>query len=254
MRTQARERGAALVTGASRGIGREIAVLLANRGHAVAIHYRNSAPDAREVVRRIRADGGKATHLQADLSEECESIALVTKAEQELGPLEILVNNAGGTRDRLVLSMKEADWDAMWRTNLTSARMLCRQALDSMRPRTYGRIVNLSSVVGVTGNAGQANYAAAKSAVLGLTRGLAILAAPYGITVNCVVPGYIHTDATSHLDAGQRAAWIDRIPMCRAAEPIEVAEVVTFLASEHAGYVTGQSIAVDGGLLARSES
>jgi 3-oxoacyl-[acyl-carrier protein] reductase len=243
----------ALVTGASRGIGKIVALQLAACGYAVGVNYRVSQREAEEVARAITCRQGRAAILQADVSVVEQAAALVRRAEEELGPLEVLVNNAGITRDRLLLQMSEQDWDATWLTNLDGPRAVARSALRSMKVRGNGRIINLGSVVGVTGNAGQANYAAAKAAVLGFTRQLAVEAAPYGVTVNCVVPGYIVTDATAHLTDGQQQDWLRRIPMRRAATPDEVADIIVFLSGAQASYITGQYIAVDGGLLAAAE-
>jgi 3-oxoacyl-[acyl-carrier protein] reductase len=242
--------GAALVTGASRGIGRVVATRLAALGLPVVVNYRQAEDEARSAVNAIRASGGTALALQADLSVPDEAAALVARCEFEVGPLAVVINNAGATRDRLALQMSEADWDFTWTTNLAGARAVGGAAARSMMQRGGGRIVNIASVVGVTGNAGQANYAAAKSAILGFTRQLAVLCAPSNVTVNCVIPGYIVTDATSHLTDDQRARWLARIPMGRYATPDEVADIVLFLAGSRASYVTGQCIAVDGGLLA----
>jgi 3-oxoacyl-[acyl-carrier protein] reductase len=190
--------------------------------------------------------------MQADLSSPTEARGLFKRAEEAAGPVAILVNNAGAIRDRLVIQTTESDWDATWTTNLLGARALAREAIAAMCRRRAGRIINISSVVGAAGNAGQANYAAAKSALMGLTRELAVLGAQQTVTVNCVVPGYIVTDATAHLTDTQRDAWLSRIPMGRYASPEEVADLVVFLASSAAGYITGQCIAVDGGFMARS--
>ncbi len=240
----------ALITGASRGIGRACASLLAAHGVPVAINYRNAEGDATRLVEEIAASGGTAVALRGDVADPDQAMRLVDQADSKLGDIGILINNAGITRDRLLLQMTVEDWDATWCTDLAGSRAVARRALHSMVPRGSGRIINLSSVVGSTGNAGQANYAAAKSAVTGLTRQLAVEAAPGGVTVNCVVPGFITTDATAHLTGPQREAWLERIPMGRAAIAEEVAAMVVFLASDQAAYVTGQCIAVDGGLLA----
>jgi 3-oxoacyl-[acyl-carrier protein] reductase len=240
----------ALVTGASRGIGREVALLLAERQYRVAVHFRAARDEADRVVEDIRQRGAHAEAIQADLAVDAEAATLVERVENALGPLSVLVNNAGITRDRLLLQMSVEDWDATWCTDLAGARAVARAALRSMYARGYGRIVNVSSVVGATGNAGQANYAAAKSAIFGLTRELAVMAGPSGVTVNCVTPGYITTDATAHLTERQREAWFAQIPMGRAATARDVAELVVFLTGDSAAYITGQCIAVDGGLLA----
>lgn len=240
----------ALVTGASRGIGKAVALRLASQGLAVAINYKSSSEDAESVVRCIENAGGRAVALQADMAIPTEAAALVARAETALGPLQILVNNAGITRDRLLVQMTLEDWDATWCTDLSGARTLSRVALAAMKSRGAGSIVNVSSVVGVTGNAGQANYAAAKSAVLGLTRDLAVQAACYNVRVNCVVPGYIVTDATSHLTEPQRQIWMSQIPMGRFATVDEVVGIIVFLTGADSSYLTGQCIAVDGGFLA----
>jgi 3-oxoacyl-[acyl-carrier protein] reductase len=246
--------GSALVTGASRGIGREIALRLAAAGWPVAVNYRAARSEAEAVVAEIEANGGRAVALQADVSVPGDAAGLVARSEDALGPLAITVNNAGITRDRLLLQMSEDDWDAIWMTDLAGPRALAHAAVKRMSLRGAGRLVNVASVVGVSGNAGQANYAAAKSALLGLTRELAISCGASGITVNAVVPGYIVTDATAHLNDQQRRQWLTRIPLGRFAEPSEAAEIVVFLCGESAGYVTGQCIAVDGGFLAAQGS
>lgn len=242
--------GAALVTGASRGIGRHVALRLADCGYAVGVNFRGSVREAEDVVRAVAERGGRALSLQADLGVPEQAAQLVQRTEQELGPIEVLVNNAGITRDRLLLQMAEEDWDATWLVDLAGARAVARAALRSMRTRKRGRIVNVGSVVGATGNAGQSNYAAAKSALMGLTRELALQGARHGVTVNCVIPGYIITDATAHLTDEQQEAWLSRIPMHCYAGPADVAAVVMFLLMEDAWYITGQCLAVDGGLLA----
>jgi 3-oxoacyl-[acyl-carrier protein] reductase len=241
---------AALVTGASRGIGREIALLLADKQYVVGVHFRVARAEAEDVVREIERRGSVAVAIQADLAVAAEAASLVARAEEVLGPLAVVVNNAGITRDRLLVQMSFEDWDATWCTDLAGARTVARAALERMSERRYGRIVYVSSVVGATGNAGQANYAAAKSAIFGLTRAMAVASASSGVTVNCVTPGYITTDATAHLTDQQRDKWFERIPMGRPATARDVAELVVFLAGDGAGYITGQCIAVDGGLLA----
>lgn len=244
--------GAALVTGASRGIGKIVALRLAQSGVPVAVNYRQASSEADAVVGAIREGGGEAVALQADVSKPGEARTLVARAEEALGPLSIVVNNAGITRDRLVVQMSETDWDDIWNTDLAGPRTVALAALEHMGGSGRGCIVNVGSVVGSTGNAGQANYAGAKSALLGLTRELSLEGAPHNVTVNCVVPGYIVTDATSHLTDEQQDRWLQRIPLRRYAAPEEVADVIVFLTSQSAQYITGQCIAVDGGYLAFS--
>lgn len=243
-------REAALVTGASRGIGKAVALRLASQGLSIAINYRSSTEEAKSIVRLIEGAGGRAIAFQADLADAGAANGLVARVEQALGPLHVLVNNAGITRDRLLIQMSPEDWDATWCTDLAGTRALSRTALDSMCTRGAGSIVNVSSVVGVTGNGGQANYAAAKSAVLGLTRDLAVQAACHNVRVNCVAPGYVVTDATSHLTEPQRQNWMSQIPMGRFAHVEEVVGIIVFLAGSESSYLTGQCIAVDGGYLA----
>ena len=227
-----------------------IALRLAERGWAVAVNYRAARPEAEEVVAQIAQGGGNAIALQADVSLPEEAAALVHRAEEALGPLAVAVNNAGITRDRLLVQMSEEDWETIWSTDLAGPRVLARLAARSMAAAGGGSLVNIGSVVGVAGNAGQANYAAAKSALLGLTRELAVSCGVQGVTVNCVVPGYIVTDATAHLNAQQRHQWQERIPMRRFADPAEVADLVLFLCGRGGSYITGQCIAIDGGFLA----
>jgi 3-oxoacyl-[acyl-carrier protein] reductase len=188
--------------------------------------------------------------LQADISDPVQAARLVMRAERDLGPLDLLINNAGIYRDRLLVQMTEEDWDDAWMTNLVGARAAARAALGFMRERGSGSIVNVSSVVGAIGNAGQANYAAAKAAIHGLTQELSLQGAASNVSVNCVVPGYVMTDATARLSERQRAAWLRRIPMGRPATLAEVADTIIFLGADQTGYITGQCLAVDGGLLA----
>lgn len=246
--------GSALVTGASRGIGKVIALRFGTAGVPVAVNFRSSRDEADSVVREIMQQGGRAVALQADMADPEQADALVARAEEALGPLRILINNAGITRDRLVVQMSETDWAATWMTDLAGPRAAARAAVIRMTGGRGGRIVNIGSVVGATGSYGQANYAAAKSALMGITREMAVQCAPSNITVNCIVPGYIVTDATAHLNQEQQQSWLDRIPMGRYATASEVVDIVLFLASESAAYVTGQCIAVDGGFLARAGS
>ena len=247
-----RSRGGALITGASRGIGRATALRLVEDGYDIAINYMRSSGEAENVARQIEAKGRRAACLAADMADEEAASELFRRAEDALGPIDIVVSNAGITRDRLLIQMTEDDWDAIWYTDLAGPRALCRTAIETMSARGGGRIITVGSVVGSLGNAGQANYATAKAAVEGLTRELAVTAAPHNITVNCVVPGYITTDAVAHLTEAQVAAWYERIPMRRNGTVEDIAALIAFFAGDAAGYVTGQCVAVDGGLLARA--
>ena len=237
----------ALVTGASQGIGRACAVALAASGATVALAARNEAKLA-EVAAEIEAAGGKAAAFALDVASE-ESIKAGAKAILDrFGKVEILVNNAGITRDDLVLRMKRSDWDDVLATNLTGAFLLTQAVLRAMLKNRWGRIVNISSVVGRTGQAGQVNYAAAKAGLIGMTQALAREVAARGITVNAVAPGYIETPMTAVLTAEQTAAMMATIPLGRAGTGADIANAVLYLASEGAGYVTGAVLDVNGGM------
>jgi len=243
------ERGCALVTGASRGIGAATAKALAADGWAVAVNYRSGAEAAEAVVHDIEAAGGRAVAVQGDVSDPAAADTLFGAAEEALGgPVLVLVNNAGVTADNLSPAISDDDWHRVVDTNLTGAFRLTRRALRPMLRARYGRIVNVASVVGLRANPGQANYAAAKAGLVGMTKTVAAEVAKRGVTVNAVAPGFIATEMTAAL--GDDADLLSHVPAKRAGTPEEVAACVRFLASEEAGYVTGSTLTVDGGLSA----
>lgn len=238
----------ALVTGASRGIGREVALRLAAEGAGIAVNYQSGEAEAQAVVEEIEAAGGKAIALQGSVADATEADALVAATIDKLGGLDILVNNAGITRDNLLMRMSEEEWDAVLDTNLKGAFLCTKAAVRHMLRQRSGRIINMSSIVGVTGNAGQANYSAAKAGMIGLTKTVAREVASRGITVNALAPGFIATRMVDAISEDLQGQIKERIPMGRFGGPEDVAGAVVFLASEDAAYITGQVLGIDGGL------
>ena len=239
----------ALVTGASRGIGKAIALLLAENGADVAVNFAGSTAAAEAVAAEIEKMGRKAILVQGDVSQTEVCAEMVDKVVKELGHIDILVNNAGITRDTLLLRMKEEDWDAVLNTNLKGVFNCTKAVVKYMAKQRSGAIVNISSVVALMGNAGQANYAAAKAGILGFTRSVAKEMAARGIRVNAVTPGFIKTDMTSVLSEKVVAAMEASIPLARLGEPDDIAKAVLFLVSDNAAYITGQTLHVDGGMV-----
>jgi 3-oxoacyl-[acyl-carrier protein] reductase len=235
----------ALVTGASRGIGRAIAMMLAKQGFRV-VGTATSQAGAEAITEALASRGGRGLVLNVNDATACE--AAVDALVKEFGGLQVLVNNAGITRDTLAMRMKDEDWDAVLETNLKAVFRMSRAVIRPMMKQRYGRIVNITSVVGASGNAGQANYAAAKAGVAGMTRALARELGSRHITVNCVAPGFIATDMTEVLPEAQKTALLQQIPAGRLGTPEEVAHAVAFLASPLAGYVTGTELHVNGGM------
>ncbi len=239
----------ALVTGASRGIGRAIAIALAKEGASVAVNYAGNSEKAENVVKEISEIGREAIAIQGDVTSAESVTDMVKIVTEKFGKIDILINNAGITRDNLLMRMKEDDWDSVINTNLKGV-FLCTKAVSrQMMKQRQGRIINISSVVGVSGNAGQANYVAAKSGVIGLTKTTAKELATRGITVNAIAPGFIETDMTNALNEDLGEQMLKQIPLGRFGKPEDVAKTAVFLAADDSEYITGQTIHVDGGMV-----
>ena len=235
----------ALVTGSTRGIGREIATTMARCGARVAVVGRDAAR-ARDAATAI---GGDARGYAAEVSDTSQVTALIESVERDFGSLDILVNNAGLTKDNILLRLKDEDWDTVLAANLRGAFATVRAAVRGMMKRRWGRIINMSSVVGLTGNKGQSNYAASKAGLIGFTKSVAKEFASRNILANVIAPGFIETDMTAAMTADARAALSAQIPLERLGTPSDIAGVAAFLASEHAAYITGQVFVVDGGMV-----
>ena len=239
----------ALVTGASRGIGKACAIHLADLGARVVVNYAHNRAKAEQVVAEIREKGGEATAILADVSNQKDVEAMVKKAVETYGSLDILVNNAGINRDMLLLRMKEEDWDSVINTNLKGVFLVTKAAARYMMKQRQGRIINISSVIGITGNAGQANYAASKAGVIGFSKSIARELAARNILVNMIAPGFIDTDMTEELNDQAKEIILSKIPLKRSGKPEDVAYLAGFLASGESSYLTGQVIHVDGGMI-----
>jgi len=238
----------AVVTGGSRGIGRAIALELAHRGAAVVVNFNKSPEAAEAVVNEIKAEGGKAASFQADVSNLLAAQSLIKFAVDTFGDLHILVNNAGITRDTLIMMMSEDDWDVVQNTNLKSTFNCSKVAVKHMMRKRYGRIINISSVAGQMGNPGQTNYSASKAGQIGFTKALAREVAARNITVNAVAPGFVGTEILASMAPEVLEAALKLVPLARKAKPEEIAYAVAFLASDQAAYITGQALGVDGGM------
>lgn len=239
----------AVVTGGSRGIGRAIAVALAAEGAKVAVIYAGNAAAAEETLSLIKEQGGEAVAMQCDVADDAAVSDMINAVKEQFGSVDILVNNAGITRDGLLMRMKEGDWQAVLDTNLTGVFHCTKAVTKLMMKQRSGAIINITSVVGQTGNAGQANYAAAKAGMIGFTKSVAKELASRGIRVNAVAPGCIDTDMTAVLSDAVKEDLLKSIPLGRVAQPEEVAKAVVFLASDNASYITGQVLNVDGGMV-----
>ncbi len=243
------ERKVALVTGAAKGIGRAIALVLSKEGYTVVINYISSSEKAYALKAEIEALGGSALVIKGDVSIQSEAEEVVNTTMKELGKIDVLVNNAGITRDNLIIRMSEEDFDKVLQVNLKGTFIMAKLVGKEMIKKRCGKIINISSVVGITGNAGQTNYAASKAGVIGLTKSLAKELASRGINVNAVAPGFIETDMTEKLPEKARLELTSSIPLKRLGKPEDVASVVAFLASNASDYITGQVLKVDGGMV-----
>jgi 3-oxoacyl-[acyl-carrier protein] reductase len=242
------ENRVAIVTGGSRGIGRAVALELAARGASVVVNYNTSPDKAGEVVKEIETAGGKAAACQADVSDFESAGNLVKFAVETFGDLHILVNNAGITRDMVIMMMSEENWDAVINTNLKSTFNCSKAAVKHMLRKRYGRIINIASVAGQMGNPGQTNYSASKGGQIAFTKSLAREVAPRKITVNAIAPGFVETEILDAMPEGTLEAALKMVPLARTAQPEEIGYAVAFLASDQAGYITGQVLGVDGGM------
>lgn len=238
----------ALVTGASKGIGKAIALALSQQGAIVVVNYNRSNDAAQELVEKINQGPGQAIAIQADVSKFDQAGRLIEETQSKYGKIDILINNAGITRDSLLMRLKEEDWDSVLEVNLKSVYNCSSQVLRTMLKARTGVIINISSVVGLHGNAGQTNYSASKAGIIGFTKSLAKEVSSRGIRVNCLAPGFIETDMTESLGEKAIETLLELIPLGRLGEPEDIADAVVFLSSDKADYITGQIISVDGGM------
>ncbi|RBP41131.1 3-oxoacyl-[acyl-carrier-protein] reductase [Garciella nitratireducens] len=242
------ENKTAIVTGSSKGIGKVIALQLANAGANVIVNYNHSFEEAKKVVEEIRSMGRRSLAIQADVGKQTDVDHFIQKALDEFKNIDILVNNAGITRDNLLLRMKEKEWDEVLNINLKGTFLMTKAVIRKMMKNKRGKIINISSIVGVTGNAGQSNYAAAKAGIIGFTKSIAREVASRGIQVNAIAPGYIKTEMTDILPESIQKELLNKIPVKRIGDPEDIANMVTFLSSDLSNYITGQVIHIDGGM------